>query len=74
MKIGEKLCNFVTLYCSTSQSQDEFERFTRNYELSIDTISANNPFITVVLGDFNAKSKLWYKMIKRLMKVPKLKA
>ena len=25
MKIGEKLCNFVALYCSRRQSQDELE-------------------------------------------------
>ena len=61
MKIGEKLCNFVALYRSPSQSQDEFETFAKKLELNLDTISANNPFLTVVLGDFNAKSNLWYK-------------
>ena len=61
MKIGDKLCNFVALYRSPSQSQDEFEKFAKNLELNLDTISANNPFLTVVLGDFNAKSNFWYK-------------
>ena len=61
MKIGEKLCNFVALYRLLSQSQDEFETFTKNLELDLDTVWANNPFLTVVLGDFNAKSNLWYK-------------
>ena len=61
MKIGDKLCNFVALYRSPSQSQDEFEKLAKNLELNLDTISANNPFLTVVLGDFNAKSNLWYK-------------
>ena len=54
-------CNFVALYRSPSQSQDEFEKFAKNLELNQDTASANNPFLTVVLGDFNAKSNLWYK-------------
>ena len=58
MKIGEKLCNFVALYRSPTQSQDEFETFAKNLELNLHAISANNPFLTVVLGDFNAKSNL----------------
>ena len=70
MKIGDKLCNFVALYRSPSQSQDEFEKF----ELNLDTVSANNPFLTVVLGDFNAKSNLWYINDKTTKLVPKLTA
>ena len=61
MKIRDKLCYFVALYRSPSQSQDEFETFAKNLELNHDTISADNPFLTVVLGDFNTESNLWYK-------------
>ena len=43
-KIGEKLCNFVALYRSISQSQDKFEAFEKNLELNLDTVSVNNPF------------------------------
>ena len=32
MKIGGKLCNFIVLYCSPSQSQDDFETFLKNFE------------------------------------------
>ena len=46
MKIGEKSCNFIILYHSPSQSQDEFEIFPKNFELNLDTILANNPFLT----------------------------
>ena len=53
MKIGEKLCNFIALYRSPRQSQDHFETFLKNLELNLDTILANNPFLTVVLDDFN---------------------
>ena len=31
-----------------------------NFELNLDTIMVNNPFLTVVLGEFNAKLNLWY--------------
>ena len=56
IRIGGKLCGFVSLYCSPSQSQDDFESFVDNFELNIDTATANNTFLTVVLDDFNAKS------------------
>ena len=57
-RIGGKLCRFVSLYYSPSQSQDDFKSFANNFELNIDTTTANNTFLTVVLGDFNAKSTL----------------
>ena len=43
---------------SPSQSQDEFEKFS---ELNLDSLVQNNPFLVVVIGDFNAKLKNWYK-------------
>ena len=49
--IGRKLCRFVSLY--------RFE--LNNFELNIDAVTANNPFLTVVLGDFKIKSNLWFK-------------
>ena len=61
IRIGGKLCRFVSVYCSPSQLQDDFESFANNFELNIDTATANNTFLTVVFGDFNAKSNLWFK-------------
>ena len=61
IRTGGKLCRFVSLYRSPSQSQDDFESFANNFELNVDTATANNTFLTVVLGDFNAKSNLWFK-------------
>ena len=31
-----------------------------NLELNLNLITVNNPFLTAVLGVFNAKSNLWY--------------
>ena len=59
--IGGKLCKFVSLYCSPNQSQDDFESFANNFELNIDAVTVNNPFLTVFLGDFNIESNLWFK-------------
>ena len=61
IRIGGKLCRFVSLYRLPNQSQDDFESFANNFELNIDTATANNIFLTVGLGDFNAKSNLWFK-------------
>ena len=33
--IGHKMCNFVLLYRSPSQSQDEFETFSDNFEMTL---------------------------------------
>ena len=61
MKIGGKLCSFIVLYPSPSQYQDDFETFLKNFELNFDLILADNPFLTVVLDDFNVISNLWCK-------------
>ena len=60
LKIGDKLCTFAALYRSPSQSQDNFETFIDNFELNLETLSRKNPFLLVAIGDFNAKSKVWY--------------
>ena len=60
LKIGDKLCTFVALYRSPSQSLDNFETFIDNFELNLETLSRKNPFLLVAIGDFNAKSKVWY--------------
>ena len=59
--IGGKSCNFISLYRSLSQSSNSFEEFADNLQLSLDKISNQNPFLTVVLSDINTKSSNWYK-------------
>ena len=61
MKIGGKLCDFIVLYRSPSQSQDDFETFLKIFEINLDTILASNTFLIVFLGEFNVKSNLWCK-------------
>ena len=43
-------------YRFPSQRQDEFQAFNPN----LHTLSTSNPFLTVMIGDFNAKSSNWY--------------
>ena len=59
-KIGDKLCNFVGLYRSPSETQDKFEKFSNNLKLTLGTLPPKNPFLVVANGEFNAKSKCWY--------------
>ena len=57
--IGNKICNIITLYKSPSQNQEDFQAFIDNLEMNLETLAQRNPFLMVVLGDFNAKSKHW---------------
>ena len=60
LNVGDKICNFVVLYRSPSQSQEEFEIFSNNFEAILDIQAQKNPFLMTTIGDFNAKSKNWY--------------
>ena len=60
MKIGDKVCNFISLYRSPSQTLDDFETFSKNFELNLENIVHRNPFLVVAIGDFNAKSSKWH--------------
>ena len=48
--ISNKLCSFVALYRSPSQSQDDFAAFSDNFEMTLDLVSKKNPILIVVLG------------------------
>ena len=69
-----KVCNFISLYRSPSQSNDIFETFADNLELNLDTIAKENPYLIVILGDFNAKSSNWYKHDKTTYEGSKIEA
>ena len=54
-----KLCNFISLYRSPRQSSDEFENFVYNLDLTLEALTQKNPFLTVIIGDFNVKYSKW---------------
>ena len=60
LMVGDKPSNFIALYRSPSQSQDQFESFKENLGLNLESAVQNNPFLVVLLGDFNAKSNNWW--------------
>ena len=57
--ISNKLCNFISLDRSPSQYSDEFENFVYNLDLTLEALTQKNPFLTVIIGDFNAKFNKW---------------
>ena len=62
--IANKICRFFHLYRSSTQTQDEFQTLRSNLELNLDLLSSWNPFLTIMIGDFNAKSKHWCRIDK----------
>ena len=50
----------ITLYRSPSQNQSEFEHFLLSLENLLCNIRSKCPAFTILLGDFNARSKSWW--------------
>lgn len=74
MLIGCKLCKLILLSWSPCQFGGTFEKLLDNFELTLDNIVNNNPFMTVGLGDFNAKSWNWYRHDETSYKGAKIEA
>ena len=58
MKISDKVCNFLFLFRSPSQSlgfENDLETFSKNFELNLENIVQRKSFLVVVIGDFNVK-------------------
>ena len=49
IKIVDNTCNFISLCRFPSQSKDEFESFTDNFECNLDSIALRNPYLTKFL-------------------------
>ena len=45
---------------SPSQNSEEFESFLTNFEHLLSDINARKPSVSVILGDFNARSTPWW--------------
>ena len=59
LQIGSKICNFISLYWSHSQTADSFDSFLDNLKLNLDAMTDNNLFLVVAISDFNARSSSW---------------
>ena len=54
-----KKCFITSLYRSPSQNSDEFESFLTKFEQLINSIYSLDPYLFIILGDFNAKLSSW---------------
>ena len=70
--ISNRLCNFISRYISPSQSSDELENFVYNFNLTYETLTQKNLFLTVIIGDFNANINKWCSTDKTTPKGAKL--
>ena len=48
------------VYRSPSQTNDEFNQFLLNFEKMLLDINQRKPYLTLVAGDFNARSSSWW--------------
>ena len=60
LSVYEKQCNITLIYHSPSQSSEEFDIFLSNFELLLDYLANGNPFVSIIIDDFNARSNYWY--------------
>ena len=74
IKLGDKTCNFVSLYRSPNQSENDFQNFCHNFELTLDAVSATNLFLVAVNGAFNVKSSNCYTGDKAIFEGSKIEA
>ena len=48
------------IYCSPSQNNSEFDSFPRGVERLLSDIKKTKPFLSVITGDFNARTSCWW--------------
>ena len=51
--------NISSLYCSPSQNSKKFQSFLTRFEHLLSDINTRKPIVSVILGDFNARSTFW---------------
>ena len=73
LQVGSKICKFVSLDWSPSQTSDDYKKFTDNFELTLDTPDESNSHLITLLGDFNITSKNWHINDKTTAKGAKIK-
>ena len=57
--VNNKKGYIAVLYRSPSQTNTVFNDFLWNFEKLLQELSALNPDFSLILGDFNARSKSW---------------
>ena len=66
--------NIALIYRSPSQSSEEFDKYLSNFEFLLDYIANHNPFVSIIIGDFNARSNNWCSSDERTYEGKKLES
>ena len=51
---------FVLSYCHPNVSSTEFDEYVKSLEYIYESINKENPALTIITGDFNARSPLFW--------------
>ena len=62
IRVHKKMFFFSCLYKSPSQTQNEFEEFCNDLNLLLSNVNDVNTTLSVITGDFNAKSPGWWSL------------
>ena len=60
MSYNNKKVIVSVIYCSPSQSADEFDSFLTNFENFLNDINKRKSSLSVVTGEFNSRSSSWW--------------
>ena len=60
LSLGSKKCFVTLLYRSPSQTIDDFCVFKKHMEDTIININNKSPYISIFIGDFNARNFSWW--------------
>ena len=71
LSVYGKQCNITLIYCSPSQSSEEFDTFLSNFEFLLDYIANRNPFVSIIIGEVNQGQTIGVIVIKQLIKSKK---
>ena len=65
MLYNNKLVNVSVIYRSPSQSCQEFAQLEMLFSQLLNDVTSKNPFFSIILGDFSARSKCWWSLDKQ---------
>ena len=60
LKSQRKKIFFVLSYCHPNLTSSEFAEYTKSLENIYESINKENPTMTIIIGDFNARSPLFW--------------
>ena len=69
-----KQCNITLIYRSSSQSSEDFDTSLSSFELLLDYMTNRNPFVSIIIGEFNARSNNWCSSDKTIYEGKKLES